>query len=238
MNYPIVDFTFNQKLEQDLALEFYNNPKHGGNDFWQERAIKHHPKLKEIDNANNPKEFLNKYISEYYATNKKEIELLGDETHKNFKDKENAYFPLVNKIFAGYSWPKDKYIGYFSIFDFCPRFLDYGEFQVFIYDNKENHLFTVFHEMLHFIFYDYAQKTFSEVFGDMDTENGAFWDLAEVFNTVIQDTDEFIKLHGKIDNMGYPDHNSILLPKAKEIWDMEKDIFNWTEQMIKILKIK
>lgn len=237
MNYPNIDFDFNQELEQELALEFFNNPKHGGNDFWQERAIKHHPKLKEIDGSDNPKEFLNKYISEYYMLNEKEIESLSDEIRKNFKDKENAYFLLVDKIFAEYPWPKDKYIGYFSIFDFCPRFLDSGEFQVFIYDKKENQLFTIFHEMLHFIFYDYAQKTFPEILGKMDTENGAFWDLAEIFNTVIQSTDEFIELHGKIDNIGYPDHN-LILPKAKEIWSKKNNVFNWTEQMIKILGIR
>ena len=158
MNYPIVNFDFNQELELNLALEFYNNPRHGGNDFWQERAIKYHPKLKEINDANNKKEFLNKYISEYYASNKKDIESLGDEIRKNFKDKERAYLLLVDKIFAGYAWPNEKYTGYFSIFDFCPRFIDSGEFQVFIYDKKENQLFTISHEMLHFIFYNYAQK--------------------------------------------------------------------------------
>lgn len=237
MNYPNINFDFNQELELNLTLEFFNNPKHGGSDFWQERAIKHHPKLKEIDDVSNKEKFLNKYISEYYETNRKEIESLGDEIRKNFKEKENAYFLLVNKIFSGYAWPKEKYTGYFSIFDFCPRFLDSGEFQVFIYDKKENQLFTIFHEMLHFVFYDYAQKIFPDIFGKMDTENGSFWDLAEIFNTVIQSTDEFIELHGKIDNIGYPDHNSIL-PKAKEIWNKEKNIFYWVEQMIKILAIK
>ena len=237
MNYSFIEFILNQKLEQDLALEFYNNPNHGGSDFWQERAIKYHPKLKEIESVKNPKKFLNKYISEYYIANKKEIDFLSNEVRKNFKDKETAYFLLVNKIFGGYPWPKNKYIGYFSIFDFCPRFLDSGEFQVFIYDNKENQLFTIFHEMLHFIFYDYAQKTFPEILGNIDTDSGVFWDLAEMFNTVIQSTEEFIELHGEINNMGYPDHN-LILPKAKEIWSEEKNIFNWIDQMIRILEIK
>lgn len=237
MNYPIINFTFNKKLEQDMALEFFNNPNHGGNDFWQERAVKHHPMLKEANEVSNPKEFLNKYVLEYYEKHKEEIESLGEEIHKNFKDKENEYFQLVSKIFKGYPWPKNRYIGYFSIFDFCPRFLDSGEFQVFIYDSRENQLFTNFHEMLHFIFYDYIQKTFPETFGNIDTEIGVFWDLAEVFNTVIQDTEEFIKLHGKIDIIGYPNHDSIL-PKAKEVWNKEKNVFNWTNQMVKALGIK
>jgi len=233
--YPIVNFILNQKLEQDLALEFYNNPKHGGSDFWQERAIIYHTKLKKIEDAKNTREFLKKYVSEYYATNKKEIKFLGDEIRRNFKNKRNAYFLLVSKIFAKYPWPKTAYTGYFSIFDFCPRFLDSGEFQVFIYDNKKNQLFTIFHELLHFIFYDYIQKTFPKIFGNADTEDGVLWNLAEIFNSVIQDTNEFIELHGKIDNICYPDHN-LILPKAKEIWSKEKNLSNWIDQMTKKLK--
>jgi len=44
----------------------------------------------------------------------------------------------------------------------------------------------------------------------MDTEEGKFWILAEVFNAVIQNTQDFINLHGKINNIGYPDYQELI----------------------------
>ena len=92
MNYSIIEFILNQKLEQDLALEFYNNPNHGGSDFWQERAIKYHPKLKEIESVKNPKKFLNKYISEYYIANKRKLIFLVMKFVKILKIKKPHIF--------------------------------------------------------------------------------------------------------------------------------------------------
>lgn len=71
--------------------------------------------------------------------------------------------------------------------------------------------------MLHFIFYDYAQKFFPETLGKMNTDEGQFWNLAEVFNVVLQSSDDFIPLQGKVNSMGYPDHKDLIV-KGKNIW--------------------
>ena len=117
------------------------------------------------------------------------------------------------------------------LFDFCPRFLDSGKFQIFLYDKRDMQIFTIFHEMLHFIFYDFAKKTFPEKFKNADTDKGEFWDLSEVFNTVIQDTGDFIKLHGKIKELGYPDHKHLII-KGKKLWKENQDLSKWITGMM------
>lgn len=233
MKYPEITIKINQKLDQDLAWEFYNNPEISGCNFWEEKALKYHKKLLEIDLAKNKKSFLNKYISEFYKFHIIEIDKAKEEIVQNLNEKKEEFFLTVDNIFKKYPWPRDNFTGYLSIFDFCPRFLDSGEFQVFMYDNKNLQLFTIFHEMLHFIFYDFVQKKFPKDFEKVDTEKGRLWDLAEVFNAVIQNTDDFIRLHGKIENIGYPDHKSLIL-KGKDLWKNNPDLNSWIIEMAKL----
>jgi hypothetical protein len=234
MSNPTIQLKFDQKLDQDLAWDFYSNPNFGGCNFWEERALAHHPKLSEIELVKNPKKILKQYILEFYNSNFDEIKKLSQKTPQYLNQSQNNFFLIVDKIFKHYPWPKKRFIGVFSIFDFCPRFLDWVGFQIFLYDNRDMQLFTIFHEMLHFIFYDFAQKTFPEKFKKLNTNKGKFWDLAEVFNAVIQDTSDFTKLHGKIKNIGYPDHKE-LIKKGKKIWNKNKNVNQWIIEMMKII---
>jgi len=220
-------------MDQDLAWEFYHNPEISGCNFWKERALSYHPNLLKIDLAENPKDFLFEYISEYYKSNSEEIRKLSKKTKTYLDQSQESFFEIVDRIFRKYPWPKNAFTGYLSIFDFCPRFLDSGEFQVFMYDNKNLQLFTIFHEMLHFIFYDFIQREFPKNFKGINTEKGKLWDLAEVFNAVIQDTADFIKLHGKIENIGYPDHKNLIL-EGKDLWKNNPDLNNWVVEMLKL----
>ncbi len=217
-----------------MAWEFYCNQKIGGCDFWKERALKYHSELFQINTQKNPKKFLKIYISNFYKLHDNKIQELTENTAKYFYGKQDEFFSTISKILKNYPWPKDKFTGYFSIFDFCPRFLDKSSFQVFVYDTKNLQLFTIFHELLHFIFYDFAKKSFPEIFKKMDTEKGKFWDLAEVFNAVIQDSDDFIKLHGKIEKIGYPDHEDLII-KGKNLWEKNPNLNQWITEMIKII---
>ena len=233
MKYPEIKIKIDQKMDQSLAWEFYSNPEIGGCNFWGERALKYHIKLLEMESAEKQKDFLNKYISDFYKFHIAEINTAKKEITQNLNEKREEFFLTVDKIFKKHLWPKNKFTGYLSIFDFCPRFLDSGEFQVFMYDKKNLQLFTIFHEMLHFIFYDFVQKEFSKEFKKVDTEKGRLWDLAEVFNAVVQDTESFIRLHGKIENIGYPDHKNLIL-EGKKLWKNNPDLNNWITEMSKI----
>lgn len=138
---------------------------------------------------------------------------------KCYTKRENRrFFDEVEKIFKDHPWPKGTYIAYLSLFDFCPRFLDDKTFSVFLYDNDENTLFTIFHEMLHFIFYDYCLKRHPKIFKKLDTERGPFWEIAEMFNAVVQQTPVFSKLHGPTGNIGYPGLK-LGFEEAKKAWN-------------------
>lgn len=232
MTPPTIKLKFDQKLDQELAWSFYSHPEFGGCNFWDERALKHHPKLVKIKSAKNQKKFLNKYIIDFYKSNDREIKTLSVNTIKYLNQEQDKFFLIVDKIFKGHPWPRKKFIGDFSIFDFCPRFLESGEFQVFIYDSRSLQIFTIFHEMLHFIFYDFAQKNFPET-RKMNTEQGKFWDMAEVFNAIIQNTDDYISLHGKIKNIGYPDHKELIL-QGSRLWKKEPNVYNWINKMLRL----
>jgi len=234
MSNPTIQLKFDQKLDQDLAWDFYSNAEFGGCNFWEERALFHHPKLLEIELAKNPKNFLDKYILEFYNSHFDEMKKRSQKTSIYLSQSQNDFFKIVDKIFSRHPWPRKEFTGFFSIFDFCPRFLDWGGFQVFLYDNRSMQLFTIFHEMLHSIFYDFAQKTFPEKFENLSTNEGKFWDLAEIFNAVVQDTDNFIKLHGKIKSPGYPNHKN-LITKGRNLWKKNQDLSQWIIEMMKII---
>jgi len=232
MTNPLIKLKFDQELDQDMAWDFYSNPEFGGTNFWEERAIAHHPKLLDMVSSKDHEKFLNNYIDHYYKSNTKELKELSLMTSEYLNQSEDEFFKIIDDLFKQHPWPKKEFTGVFSIFDFCPRFLDWGGFQIFIYDNRNMQLFTIFHEMLHFIFYDFVQKQLPEEFNDLNTEEGKFWDLAEVFNAVIQDTDDFIKLHGKIQNIGYPNHKNLIV-KGKRLWNKNQDLSLWIIEMIK-----
>jgi hypothetical protein len=232
---PTIKLKFDKKLDQELAWDFYSNPEFGGCNFWKERALTHHPKLSEIGSVKNPKIFLNKYILGFYKLHERELKTHSQKSLKYLEQSQGNFFRLVNKIFDSHPWPQKEFFGVFSIFDFCPRFLDWGGFQIFLYDNRKMQLYTTFHEMLHFIFYDFAQKNFLEKFKGLSTDQGKFWDLAEVFNVVIQDTKDFIKLHGKVRGSGYPVHKDLII-EGKKIWRKKQDVRVWIIEMMKIME--
>lgn len=184
-----------------------------------------------LDQQINKRKFLNNYIDQLYQDHPKEFEKRIGKIEKLYKTKEDLYFQTVAKIFKNHPWPKGRYIAYLSIFAFGPRFLADKTLQVFMYDNDQMILFTIFHEMLHFIFYDYALQKYPAKFKNLDTNQGMFWDLAEIFNAIIQDTSELIEIHGKINNLGYPDHKKYI-SVLKRLWQKEQNIDHWIIQAL------
>lgn len=215
---PKLKFRFNSKLDIEIAWGFYNNPKYAGVDFWKKGALKYHDELKAIEEIPKKKNFLSNYIVSLYRQHKNEFERRKKEIEALYKKKEQKFFCETEKIFKNYPWPKGKYVAYLSIFDFCPRFLDDKTFFVFMYDNDKGILFTIFHEMLHFIFYDYCLTKYPRMFKNQDTEIGRFWELSELFNAAIQQTPSFKKLHGSINEIGYPELKT-KFKEAKKAWN-------------------
>lgn len=224
MKIPKLKFKLNSKFDFEIALDFYNNPQCAGVDFWEKGALKYHDELKAIEEIPDKKKFLSNYVVSLYKQHINEFEHRKNEIEALYKREEQKFFYETEKIFKNHLWPKGKYTAYLSIFDFCPRFLDDKTFFVFMYDNDKGILFTIFHEMLHFIFYDYCSIKYPKIFKNQDTEKGLFWEIAEMFNAVVQQTSAFTKLHGSINDIGYPELKS-KFKEAKKAWN--GDIDNW-----------
>ena len=188
-------------------------------------------KTKSIKNSEGE---IKKYVNERYLRNKDILANKKEEIEEMYKNKEKEFFLLSNKIFKKNPWPKGGYISYLSIFDFGPRFLEEKSFQIFAFDKKKMILFSIFHEILHFQFYDYCLKNYSKIFQRLDKEKGFFWDMSEVFNAVIQDSPEFQKIQGKIKNIGYPDHKE-KIKIASSFWNGDVDL--WIEKYLENFSI-
>lgn len=222
MKMPKLKFKFDPKRDLEIARYFYNNSRYADVDFWKKGALRYHNELKIIEKKQGERNYLSDYVTSIYKQHQNEFEFRKKEIEALYKNKEQKFFCESKKIFKNNSWPKGKYVAYLSIFDFCPRFLDDKTFFIFMYDNDKDILFTIFHEMLHFIFYDYCLTKYPTVFKSQDTENGRFWELAELFNSVVQQTPPFVKLHGRIEGIGYP-KIKLKFKEAKKSWNGDVD---------------
>lgn len=233
---PKIKFKLNKTLDKKMAFEFLNI-KQGGVDF-SRGIIDVHPELKiikEIKDDKQKKKLINRHFDFFY---KKHITYLKNQTvrfNKEWIKSEIKFFNKTKKIFKNNPWPKGKYIGYLSIIDCNPRFLKDKTFQIF-YFHPQGIIYVTMHELLHFIFYEYAIKKHYKTFKKLNTETGIFWDLAEIFNAIILSLPEFIKLHKQKNIFSYPQHKKYL-PKLKKLWQETKDIDEWLIEGYKFLKI-
>jgi hypothetical protein len=219
---PTVKFKFNPESDADIAWLFYNQREHGGVDFWEKGAVRYHEVLANLSGKTRKKQFLSNYVASLYGEHYSEFKVREIEIAGLYKKNEDIFFAEVKKMFKEHSWPRGKYIAYLSIFDFGPRFLKDKTFQVFMYDSDSGILFTIFHEMLHFMFYDYCLKKYPAIFRDRDPERGPFWEIAELFNAVAQQGSVFKKIHGPIGKIGYPALESIF-SSAQKAWTGDVD---------------
>lgn len=91
------------------------------------------------------------------------------------------------------------------------------------------------HEILHFFFYDYAVKKYPKIFKKLDKNQGIFWDLAEIFNSVILFKPEFKKLHNQKRDRSYPAHRKHL-KLMRKYWRESEDIDIWIKKAFDYLK--
>ncbi|MFH1457307.1 MAG: hypothetical protein ABIF17_04340 [Patescibacteria group bacterium] len=223
--FPKISYKLNKPLDKKITLEFLNI-KAGGVDF-SNGIIGVHPELKGINKQSKikQKEKINKHFDSFYKQHKDYLNKRIIEFQKDWNKVEKKYFQEVNKIFKNYLWSKGKYIGYLSIIDCNPRFLNNETFQVF-YFHPEGSVAVTSHELLHFIFYDYCFKKHPKIFKKLNPDDNIFWDLAEIFNAVILSQPEFVKIHKIKKQSNYPAHKK-LIPVLKRLWNKEKDIDKW-----------
>ena len=108
---PELKFALSQKLDYEIAWSFYQNPKRGGVDFWQERVFGIHKQLGNIDLAVNNKEyFLNKFVKGYYKKNRLILQNRKRCIERLYAGKSKKFFEITKEIFKNHPWPKGKYI--------------------------------------------------------------------------------------------------------------------------------
>ena len=231
---PKISYKLNKALDKEMALEFLNI-KAGGVNF-SNGIIGVHPELKGISKKKKPaqKKSIDLHFDNFYKQHKDYLNKRIIEFQMDWNKVEKKYFKEVNKIFKNHAWPKGKYIGYLSIIDCNPRFLNNKTVQVF-YFHPEGSVAVTAHELLHFIFYDYCSKKHSKIFKNLDPNDGIFWDLAEIFNAIILSQPEFVKIHKIKKQSNYPAHKKHI-PVLKRMWNKEKDLDKWIIKGLEYLK--
>jgi len=166
------------------------------------------------------KSFVKKFVSGKYKKNIKIFRKNLKIYDNNWKKIEKNFYKLTEEIFGKTPWPKGKYIVYLTIWGMFPRFLEDKTFQIPAkYKRKKYVSVVIAHEMLHFIFYDYFLAKYPKYKGK---KNYFFvWHVSEIFNSVVQDSPEWIKLF-KINCMPYPEHNKIVRILRKKYYRVEK----------------
>ncbi|MCX6783458.1 MAG: hypothetical protein NT141_00035 [candidate division WWE3 bacterium] len=184
-------------------LKFYENREL---DYWTAKEFS-------ASLANNPSK---EYIDTYYADHDKEIKATLEKTLAEWDTISNEFYQDIDQIFDSHLWPKGEYVGFASIFDCNPRFLGNKTFQ-FFYNHPEGAIYVAAHEMLHFMFFNYAFKHFPEL-----TEDN-LWDVSEIFNVIILSQPEFVAITGNNSPRAYPEHQKEI-PKYTDLWKNSKNV--------------
>jgi len=228
--YPRIKFFLNKDLDKWVGCHFLNHQK-GGHDFGKS-IIKLHPELvqaREFSNKEKKQIIIGQYTDSFYGTHQNQLENTRKEFERKWALVARPFFRAVDKVFA-HPWPNGLYLAYLSIFPCGPRFLENKTFQVF-YLAKENASLRTAHELLHFLFYDYFEKNFSEI---SPTEEKV-WILSEVLNFLILDLPEFHAIFGASHSHPYPNHISII-ENLKPEWENRKDLNSFLRSSLKVIE--
>jgi hypothetical protein len=129
-----------------------------------------------------------------------------------------------------YPWPNGNYACYISIFNCNPRFIKEKEFQAY-FRHPSTINYVCVHEMLHFIFYDYLEKCFSDEYKSLGDKS--VWKLSEIINDVVLRLPEFVALTGQKNPPIYAE-TSEELKKYANLWDVSGDIGKFIEDFLKV----
>ncbi len=224
----MLTYQLNKELDKEMALAFLPHVQ-GGVDFGKTIWIDH-PLLKDIEHQN--KKYISDYFDHFYTDHFTQLDNTVRMFQKNWNLVEQDFFQQCNNLFNKYEFPKGKYIGYISTFNCNPRFLEDKTFQVY-YLAKRN-IQTTAHELLHFIFYSYTQNQFPELTKTLDPNTGVYWQVAEIFNTTILNTEPFKHLLGSGEE-GYPQQRQLVI-KSTEIYNKTQTIDKLIKELFSLVK--
>lgn len=203
----MISIELNKKIDYKVYKNFCNL-KFAGADFGA--IIKQDHPLISTKNAD-------QYIEDFYNENRTILEQSCNDLMLILDEKQELFFDALKTIFKT-DFRGNSYKGYLSIFDCNPRFVEAKEFQVFFMRSIENKLSVVFHEVLHFAFFDYCEANFAEKIKGLDKNTGKLWELSEIFNVILLNTPQLVGLIGREEKLFYPQLTE-QLEQAKIVWD-------------------
>jgi hypothetical protein len=189
----------NKQLDKEVYTAFCDAVV-GGADFGK--------KIRD-DHPNITKENYIKYIDNFYATNKDELDDILKDTQSCFDEIKKPLFLELQKYF-GRDYSKENYTCYLSIFNCNPRYLENKSFQVYYKRSHDMRKEVIAHELTHFAFYDFCYQL------DIKNDNN-LWELSEIFNVIFLNLPTIQKAIGAEELLFYPDLKN-KLGKIKKIW--------------------
>ena len=185
-----------------------------------------------------------KYAEYFYSQKIKEIKVGLKNSKKNWEKVEDKYFKLAGKIFKNHPWPKsyykEGYCGMPTIFRMYPRFIDRKYF-FFPYNHEVKNFtnYTIAHELLHFIFFDYIDKKYGIKEHDefAGKHERYVWQISEAFNVVIENWSPYFRVI-KVPTTTYTKEQEVVYRKMKKQWTEKQDIDRVLDQWFLGLKKK
>ena len=182
----MIEVKLNKDLDKEIYLDFINL-EFGGANFGK-KIREDHPSI--------TKENYSGYIDNYYQTNEVKIELSRQELKKEIDYKQKLFFNSIKSVF-GFDFSNIDSVGYLSIFDCNPRWPENKTFQIFYKRSLIEKVGIVFHELAHFIFFEYIDKNLPDITSKYSKNSGPLWELSEIFNVILLNLPEFREVIGK-----------------------------------------
>lgn len=219
----------------EIMIDQFLDETGGGLDFGK-YIIKRYPELKKARESifsKDRKKIIHTFTKKYYNSHKKEINRVSSVLKKEWGKKEDTFVKITKNIFGGFEFPSGKYIAYASIIDCNPRFLDQKTFQFFYKKEMGGAIYTIAHELLHFIFFDFVNKKLKNEIACLSEEQ--LWDLSEIFNIIILKSPIYKKIIDKKFIRPYPNHKKYIL-QFKNAYKKSKNIEDFIKRGIFIIK--
>ena len=220
---PLLKFNLNYKKDISAFFSFLKDAQFDNGRSLDWAIFTPYPFFKKYQNETTikiPKKQLELFVKEIYKKNKKLATKNINEYKKDWEKTNNKFYTLVDTLFNKHPWPLGKYTAYLTIWGMFPRFLEDKTFLLpYKYKNKKYINVIIAHEMLHFIFYDYFYKKYPKF--NYGKYNFFVWNVSEIFNSVIQNSPEWLKVF-KEKTMDYPEHEKIIKSLSKKYYKREK----------------
>ena len=217
----MIKIDLNKNLDYEVYADFWDFSVAGAN--FAELIKNDHP---EIDLKN-----YKKYIDDFYDVQKSEMLKRQEEIKLALIEKQERFFTELTKLF-NMNFDKDAYQGYLSIFNCNPRWPETKTFQIYWQKDLPHALEVIFHESLHFAFFEYLDKNFANQVKGLNKNSGVLWELSEIFNVIILNLPQFREIIGIEENLFYSELQEKLL-EARSIWNSSGEVREFVDKYLK-----